>query len=233
VFLGIQQGLSWSTSIFIMVDYAGRKHSGLAIGLNETFGYTAVAIFNEIASLMLDENDPRSGIYYFLLVWMVVALALSAFVLKESRPVVLKEENALRNTEAARFDVSAELKWPSGERVSASVARSAFVYTSFLNNSLMAVCQAGLMINFLAALVWGVLKIWMKEAEGMAWEPLEKSQIAHVLLCYGLCKGLLQFAFGLYGDRYGRKGELQYSNAPRAPPRAPPPPPSLCACFIQ
>ena len=40
IFLGMQQALVWSASIFIMVDYLGREHTGLAIGINETAGYT-------------------------------------------------------------------------------------------------------------------------------------------------------------------------------------------------
>ena len=36
--LGLQQAICWSTSIFIMLDYAGKENGGLAVGLNETSG---------------------------------------------------------------------------------------------------------------------------------------------------------------------------------------------------
>lgn len=42
--LGLQQGLCWSAAIFIFLDLAGREHAGLAVGLNETLGYSALAL---------------------------------------------------------------------------------------------------------------------------------------------------------------------------------------------
>jgi hypothetical protein len=50
------------------------------------------------------------------------------------------------------------------------VWRSAFVYTSFLNISLMSICFAGLMINFISGFVWSLMKKWM--AGGQAGETL-------------------------------------------------------------
>jgi len=38
IFLGFQQGICWSLCIFIMVDYAGPSHRGIAVGINETCG---------------------------------------------------------------------------------------------------------------------------------------------------------------------------------------------------
>jgi len=43
VFLGVNQGLCWSTAIVMKVDLAGPRQRGLAIGLNESSGYLAVS----------------------------------------------------------------------------------------------------------------------------------------------------------------------------------------------
>ena len=60
IFLGIQQAMSWSATIFIFVDLAGgSKRAGIAIGLNETIGYTFGAIMNIVAAALLDVNNPR------------------------------------------------------------------------------------------------------------------------------------------------------------------------------
>ena len=56
IFLGIQQGICWSLCIFIMIDYAGPQHRGLAVGINETCGYVTVAVFNLIIPMMIDDE---------------------------------------------------------------------------------------------------------------------------------------------------------------------------------
>ena len=47
-FLGMQQGLVWSCMILAMMDLCGAEARGFASGLNETVGYTAVAIFAQV-----------------------------------------------------------------------------------------------------------------------------------------------------------------------------------------
>ena len=43
VLLGINQGLTWSTTVIMKIDLAGPTRRGLAMGLNEAAGYGAVA----------------------------------------------------------------------------------------------------------------------------------------------------------------------------------------------
>ena len=57
LFLGIQQALVWSSTIFLMIDLVGQKHSGAAIGVNETIGYTSQAICTVIAG---EGQPPKS-----------------------------------------------------------------------------------------------------------------------------------------------------------------------------
>src|SRR3954454_12439757 len=42
-FLGVSQGLTWSTTVIMKIDLAGAKNRGLAMGLNEFAGYFAAA----------------------------------------------------------------------------------------------------------------------------------------------------------------------------------------------
>ncbi|KOY17860.1 hypothetical protein AMS66_03790 [Paenibacillus xylanivorans] len=44
VLLGINQGLAWSTLVVMKIDLVGPSRRGLAMGLNEAFGYIAVAL---------------------------------------------------------------------------------------------------------------------------------------------------------------------------------------------
>ena len=43
VFLGMSQGLTWSTTVIMKIDLVGPNRRGLAMGLNEFSGYVAVA----------------------------------------------------------------------------------------------------------------------------------------------------------------------------------------------
>ena len=43
VLLGINQGLTWSTTVIMKIDLVGPAQRGLAMGLNEAAGYGAVA----------------------------------------------------------------------------------------------------------------------------------------------------------------------------------------------
>lgn len=47
-----RQGLCWSVTVLLCIDLCGPKLRGLASGLNETVGYSAVAIFVEVYSLI-------------------------------------------------------------------------------------------------------------------------------------------------------------------------------------
>jgi len=143
VFLGMQQALVWSASIFIMVDYLGREHAGFAIGINETAGYTSIAIMTQVAAAIMDEDDPRTACYYVVLGLIAVGIIVGLFALKESKPVAVKEEAEVtaRSEEAIQAANTTSLSWPSGRTSTVSVARSSFVYTSFVNESLMVIAS--------------------------------------------------------------------------------------------
>jgi len=207
IFLGMQQALVWSATIFIMIDYLGQENSGIAIGINETVGYTTIAIVTEIAAYIMDENYPRTTNYYVVIGIIFGALVLSVVFLRESKQVAVGEEAERTKRDPAEVAAArtTSLIWASGRHSKIEVARSAFVYTSFINVSLITICFAGLMINFISGFVWSLMKKWMKGGEDGVWEALDKQTIADVVLCYGILKGTLQWIFGFAGDRYGRK----------------------------
>src|SRR5438105_15653289 len=43
VLLGLNQGLTWSSTVMMKIDLVGEKQRGLAMGLNEFAGYVSVA----------------------------------------------------------------------------------------------------------------------------------------------------------------------------------------------
>lgn len=211
VFLGMQQALAWSATIFIMVDVVGKEHAGLAIGINETIGYTTIAIITVIAAAIMNEDYPREECYYVVIALIGTSILVGSLLLKESKPLAVTEDAKKTDREEQAVEAldDSKLVWPSGRESNVTVAQSAFVYTSFINKSLMAICYAGLMINFLSGFAWGLMKKWMKDdyvVDGVTkWDGLEKEVVANIVLCYGLPKGVLQFIFGYVGDIVGRK----------------------------
>ena len=222
--LGLQQAICWSTSIFIMLDYAGKEHGGLAVGLNESAGYVALALTNLLAPVLLDAEEPRGACYYAvlgaqrtplplvadgigtalltdaLLCWLravvvMAGLVSSALLLKDTREVVAEEQRANPPPAAAEglSDHPAGtggcvLELPSGEREDVSVSLFAFVYTSFMQPKLIVINLAGMTVNFLAAMAWGLLLQWLKQggaadaAGDGGWAALDTADVASIAL---------------------------------------------------
>ena len=44
ILLGINQGLTWSSTVVMKIDLVGEKQRGFAMGLNEFAGYLSVAV---------------------------------------------------------------------------------------------------------------------------------------------------------------------------------------------
>jgi len=211
IFLGMQQALVWSATIFIMIDYLGQENAGAAIGLNETIGYTTIAIVTVIAAAIMDEDAPRGNCYWVVLVLICVNIVVGAFALKESKVVAVQDDMDVtgRTKESVETMQTVSLTWPSKRTSEMQVFRASFIYTSFINTSMMSICFAGLMINFISGFAWGIFKKWMKGGHSvdgeMLWDSMSSQDVANVVLCYGVLKGTLQWICGFMGDRLGRK----------------------------
>lgn len=84
VFLGIQQGMCWTLTIVMMIKLVGHEHPGFAVGLNETLGYTTIAVFNVVAAALVGADDDfRGRPFYFVFVVMVLGLVLSIAFLQD------------------------------------------------------------------------------------------------------------------------------------------------------
>ena len=221
--LGLQQAICWSTSIFVMIDYAGKENGGLAVGLNETTGYVALALMNLVAPLLMDPSEPRGTVYWVVLVLIVLGLLVSVLAMRESDATLDtkkgdrramdgggREDALVKHSEHSDGHEShrhAVLAFPGGTREPVGLAAVAFVYTSFIKGPLVVICIAGMTTNFISALAWGLLVQWLQLGAGNGvGSALDVDEIGVIVLSYDLTKGLGQFVFGFLGDRYGRKG---------------------------
>ncbi|HEX5671643.1 MAG TPA: MFS transporter, partial [Acidimicrobiia bacterium] len=131
VLLGINQGLTWSTTVIMKIDLAGPERRGLAMGLNEAAGYLAVAGTALGTGYLAARYGLRPEPFYLGLAFAGLGLGLSTLAVQETR---------------AHVDHEAETGSRNHER-SGMGTRRVFAETSLHNRSLQAVSQAGLVNN--------------------------------------------------------------------------------------
>ncbi len=181
VFLGINQGLAWSTTVIMKIDLAGPRRRGLALGLNEAAGYGAVAVAAFFTGVLASRYGPRPAPFLLGIGIAITGLVLSVVFVRETRGHAAEESRA-----------HAELPEPRA-------FRTTFVETTLRDPSLSAICQAGLVNNLNDAMVWGLVPLFL------ASEGLSVSQIGVVTAIYPASWGLAQLATGAWSDRVGRK----------------------------
>ncbi|MBL8745280.1 MAG: MFS transporter [Phycisphaerae bacterium] len=129
VLLGINQGLCWTMTVVMKVDLVGARRRGLALGVNESAGYTFVALAAFLVALMATEAMPLRGIIILTGVFVGAGFCLSL--------IFVRDTEAHLEMERAR-DESA----PRPARVP---------------RARLAASQAGLLCNLNDAVIWTTL----------------------------------------------------------------------------
>ncbi|MGH3585974.1 MAG: MFS transporter, partial [Pseudonocardia sp.] len=78
VLLGLNQGLTWSTTVIMKIDLVGPRRRGLAMGLNEAAGYGAVAVTSLAAGYLAARYGLRPAPFLLGVSYAVLGLGLSA-----------------------------------------------------------------------------------------------------------------------------------------------------------
>ena len=127
VLLGVNQGLTWSTTVIMKIDLAGPQRRGLAMGLNEAAGYLAVSITALATGYIAARHGLRPEPFYLGLAFAGLGLGLSVLAVRETHHHVAHE--------AANHADDHPAPTLSTRRV--------FTETSLHNRSLSAISQAG------------------------------------------------------------------------------------------
>ena len=181
VLLGINQGLTWSTTVIMKIDLVGPERRGLAMGFNEAAGYGAVALTALATGWIAQESGLRPGPFYLGLAFAGLGLGLSALFVKETRG-------------HARHEATTTAAEGSGLST-----REVFARTSFTEPALSACSQAGLVNNLNDGLAWGLFPILFADA------GLSIGRIGVLAALYPAVWGLGQLVTGALSDRVGRK----------------------------
>ena len=181
--LGISQGLTWSTTVIMKIDLVGSKQRGLAMGLNEFAGYVAVAASALATGWIAARYGIRPQPFYLGVVFVILGLALSALLVRETRHHVSHESALLGSLPAAGM--------PS--------ARQVFWRTTMFDANLSSISQAGLVNNLNDGMAWGLFPL-VFAAAGMS-----LAQVGILAAIYPATWGMAQLATGALSDRSGRK----------------------------
>src|SRR5216117_3794297 len=77
VLLGVNQGLTWSTTVIMKIDLVGPARRGLAMGLNEFAGYGAVALTALATGVIAQAAGLRPAPFFLGLAYAGLGLAAS------------------------------------------------------------------------------------------------------------------------------------------------------------
>ena len=182
VLLGVNQGLTWSTTVIMKIDLVGPSRRGFALGLNEAAGYGAVAV----TALVTGEIAARYGLrpepFFLGVAFAALGLGLSTAVVRETRHHVALEAASTTPSPSDDLGVGAVLR-----------------RTTWGDPSLAAVCQAGLVNNAVDGLAWVFLPL-LFASEGVS--------VAGIGVLAALYPGVwcvAQLFTGAWSDRVGRK----------------------------
>ncbi|BEL07461.1 MFS transporter [Actinoplanes sichuanensis] len=181
VLLGINQGLSWSTTVIMKIDLAGPARRGLAMGLNEAAGYLAVAATAMATGSLAAQHGLRPAPFLLTAAYVVLGLGLSLIFVRETR-------------EHARREAATHATADSGLST-----RQVFALTSWREPALSSASQAGMVNNLNDGLAWGLFPVLFAAA------GLSLTQIGVLAALYPAVWGLGQLVTGPASDRYGRK----------------------------
>jgi MFS family permease len=215
VLLGINQGLCWSTTVIMKIDLVGPARRGLAMGFNEAAGYGAVSLSAIAAGYLAATYALRPQPFLLGIGFALAGLLLSQGFVRESHGHA-RHEAALCAQPAEVTNVPTPLQGtthptaqgitpvsapiPNPPTAPAPTFQEIFLRTSWRDQTLFGISQAGLVNNLNDGLAWGLFPLYF------AARGLTVAQISLLAGVYPGVWGVAQLATGALSDRLGRKG---------------------------
>ncbi|WP_245590557.1 MFS transporter [Adhaeribacter aquaticus] len=179
ILLGLNQGLTWSSTVVMKMDLVGEKNRGMAMGLNEFAGYLAVGLVALLTAYLASRFGLRPYPFMIGVVFSVLGLLVSLFIIKDTQFHVA----------AAKVADNLQL-------------RRVFWDTTLFNRNLSAVTQAGLVNNLNDGMAWGLLPVLLAN------RGLHLTEIGLVTAIYPGVWGIGQLFTGRLADFVSRKSLL-------------------------
>ena len=180
VLLGINQGLTWSSTVVMKIDLVGERQRGFAMGLNEFAGYVSVALVAFITGWIAGAYGIRPYPFYLGIVLVVLGLFGSIFLIKDTSHHVEKE------TETNVIPRLGNIFWD----------------TTWKNGNLGSVTQAGLINNLNDGMAWGIFPLLL------ASKGFTLGEIGLITAIYPGVWGIGQLFTGAMADRICKRDML-------------------------
>lgn len=182
VLLGINQGLTWSSTVIMKIDLVGQKDRGLAMGINEFAGYLSVGLVAIITGWIASQWGLRPAPFWFGLGIAVCGLLSTVLLVKDTHT---------HYTEEAKSSDTPFL-------------RNLFLQTSLLHRNLGSISIAGLVNNLNDGMMWGLLPIFLIT------KGYTLAEIGLVAGVYPMIWGIGQLFTGKMGDHFCKKDLLYW-----------------------
>lgn len=180
VLLGINQGLTWSSTVVMKIDLVGQRSRGLAMGLNESAGYLAVGAVAFVTSWLAAEYGLRPYPFYLGIGFALIGLASSYFLVKDTGHHVASET------------INSTL--PKLKRV--------FRQTSWSHHNLGSITQAGLVNNLNDGMIWGLFPVLLAN------KGFSLLDVGKLVAIYPIVWGMGQLITGKLADLLDKKSML-------------------------
>ena len=180
VLLGINQGLTWSSTVVMKIDLVGEKNRGLAMGLNESAGYLAVGGVAFLTGWIAAEYGLRPYPFYLGIVFVLLGLFSSWLLVKDTVHHVSLEATSSNLPKM----------------------KNVFTETTWFNPNLGSISQAGLVNNLNDGMVWGLFPILLAQAS------FNLEDIGKIVALYPIVWGLGQLFTGKMADHLNKKSML-------------------------
>lgn len=189
VLLGINQGLTWSTTVLMKIDLVGPARRGFAMGLNEFAGYFAIAL----SALATGEIAGRFGLrpepFYLGIAFTALGLAVSQLLIHDTIGH-MRHEATLRPEGGPG---------PASVGTTAPSLRQLVFRVSWSDPALFNASQVGLVNNLNDGLAWGLFPLFFAAA------GLSVRRIGVLAFIYPATWAIIQLWTGALSDRVGRK----------------------------
>lgn len=177
IFLGISQGLTWSSTVVMKIDLVGEKDRGFAMGLNEFAGYIALAAVAFLTGWIASNYGLRPYPFYIGIALGIVGLIMSWLLIKDTHHHVKLE--------------SASSKIP--------LLKNVFLDTTWKHKNLGSITQAGLVNNLNDGMIWGLFPMLLLS------KGFDFQEIGIIVAAYPAVWGLGQLFSGKLADKYCKK----------------------------
>ena len=182
VLLGINQGLTWSSTVTMKIDLVGNQNRGLAMGINEFAGYVSVGLVAFLTGWLADQYGIRPYPFYLGIGFVLIGLFLTLFFVRDTAAHVQQA------SEASSLPRLKSVLWD----------------TTWRHPNLGSVTQAGLMNNLNDGMVCGLFPMLLHS------KGFSLVDIGLITALYPMVWGVAQLFTGRLADLICSKVMLQW-----------------------